>query len=92
MAAWPEFEFDSEFESATEIPNMDSQQVELAEAYIMVTKAIHTYSLQDQLPCIEASGPKEPIDYHCQRVGKTCICKRQSLLQAEQSHNNRSSS
>ena len=43
MAAWPEFEFDSEFESATEIPNMASQQVELAEAYCRATKAIHTH-------------------------------------------------
>ena len=43
MTTWPEFEFDSEFESATEIPNMASQQVELAEAYSMATEAIHTH-------------------------------------------------
>ena len=43
MTTWPEFEFDSEFESATEIPNMASQQVELAEAYSMATKAIHAH-------------------------------------------------
>ena len=43
MTTWPEFYFDSEFESASEMPNMSSQQVELAEAYSMATKAIHTH-------------------------------------------------
>ena len=53
MTTWPEFYFDSEFESASQIHNATSQLMELcpaavqimelAEAYIMATRAIHTH-------------------------------------------------
>ena len=43
MTTWPEFYFDSEFESASEIPNMANQQMKLAEAYSMTARAIHTH-------------------------------------------------
>ena len=43
MTTWPEFYFDSEFEAASEMPSMASQQMELAEAYSTATRAIHTH-------------------------------------------------